>query len=325
MCTAANYKSKNHYFGRNFDYEQSYNERIIITPRNYSFKFRKINDINKHYAIIGIAAGIEEYPLYYDAINEKGLGIAGLNFPDYTEYKEENSEKTNITPFELIPYILSQCKNIEETKILLNDINLVNINFSEELPLSPLHWIISDKDSSITVECVKEGLKIYDNPIGILTNNPPFDKQLFNLNNYRNLSNKTPENKFIPDLDLEVYSRGMGGLGLPGDLSSMSRFVKATFTKLNSLYENSENGSVNQFFHILESVEQQKGCTLVKEPDEFEFTIYSSCFNTTKGILYYKTYENSQINAVNMNKEDLEDKNLITYPLITKTQINFQN
>ena len=180
MCTASNYITENHYFGRNFDYEISYKERVTITPRNYEFKFRKIDDIKSHYAMIGIAAGIDAYPLYYDACNEKGLAIAGLNFAGNAVYREFEEDMVNITPFELIPYLLGKASNLDEARELLSEINLVNINFAEELPLSPLHWMISDNTGeSIIVEPLEDGLKIYDNPVGVLTNNPPFDKQLF--------------------------------------------------------------------------------------------------------------------------------------------------
>lgn len=325
MCTAANYLSKDHYFGRNFDYELSYNEKITITPRNYPLEFRVEDTINNHYAFIGITAGIETYPLYYDATNEKGLSVAGLNFTDFADYKEIDENKTNVASFEFIPWILSQCKDVKEARKLLENLNIVNIQFSDELPNSSLHWIISDRNESITVETVEEGLKVYDNPVGVLTNNPPFDKQLFNLNNYRYLSSKTPDNTFSDDLDLMAYSRGMGGLGLPGDLSSMSRFVKASFTKINSLSSEDELESVSQFFHILGSVEQQRGLAFIEEPDKYEITIYSSCVNTDKGIYYYRTYENSQINAVDMHKEDLDSESLISYPLINKQNVNYQN
>lgn len=324
MCTAATYYTKDHYFGRNLDLNYSYNQTVTITPRNFPFVFKKKNIIKKHYAITGMAYVVDNYPLYYDAINEKGLGMAGLNFPEYADYKEEMEGKDNITPFEFIPWILSQCSNINETKELLSKINLININFSKDLPLSPLHWMISDKESSITVECVKEGLKVYDNPVGVLTNNPPFDIQLFNLNNYMNLSIKDPINTFSKTLDLKPYSKGMGALGLPGDLSSASRFVKASFTKLNSLSGNSESESISQFFHILDSVEQQRGLVEVT-PNSYEITIYNSCCNLDKGIYYYKTYENSQITAVNMYNENLVGKELISYQLIQTQQINNQN
>ncbi len=324
MCTAITYNTNNHYFGRNLDLEYSYKETVTITPRNYEFKFRKVKEIKNHYAIIGMSYVANNYPLYYDAINEKGLGMAGLNFPSNADYKEIIDGKENIAPFEFIPYILSQCKNIEEAKQLLKNINIAKINFSDELPVSPLHWIIADKEKSITVESVKEGLKIYDNPVGVLTNNPTFDIHLFNLNNYMSLSTEQPINNFSKKLNLDIYSRGMGALGLPGDLSSVSRFVKATFTKMNSKSGDTESESISQFFHILESVYQQRGCVHMGE-NKYEITIYSSCCNMDKGIYYYTTYENNQITGIDMNKENLEGNELISYELITGQQILMQN
>ena len=326
MCTASNYITDKNYFGRNFDYEISYNERVTITPRNYEFKFRKIDDIKSHYAIIGIAAGIDGYPLYYDACNEKGLSIAGLNFPGNAVYKEINDDMLNVAPFELIPYILGCASNLDEAIGLFKKINLVNINFAEELPLATLHWMLSDPSGKcIVVESLEEGLKIYDNPVGVLTNNPPFDKQLFSLNNFRSLSIKNPENTFSKDFDLDEYSRGMGAIGLPGDLSSSSRFAKAAFTRANSYSDSDEASSVGQFFPILGSVEQQNGCTFIDDPDLYEYTVYSSCYNTDEARLYYRTYKNAQITAVSLNNEDLDSDNLINYPLINEEQINFIN
>ena len=319
MCTAATYKTKDHYFGRNLDLEYSYKETVTITPRNYELKFRKVENLKEHYALIGMAYVEYDYPLYYDAINEKGLGMAGLNFPENADYKEEAEGKNNIAPFEFIPYVLAQCANINEAKKLLENINIALINFSEKLPASPLHWIIADKESSITVESVKDGLKIYENPVGILTNNPTFDIQMFNLNNYMSLSIYPPTNNFSKKINLKTYSRGMGAMGLPGDLSSASRFVKATFTKMNSVSGDSESESISQFFHILDSVCQQRGCVHMGE-NLFEITIYSSCCNMDKGIYYYKTYENSQITAVDLNSSDL-----INYDLIKGQHILEQN
>ena len=326
MCTASNYITEKHYFGRNFDYEISYNERVTITPRNYEFKYRKIDDIKTHYAIIGIAAGIDGYPLYYDACNEKGLAMAGLNFQGNAVYKEYDEDMVNITPFELIPYILGSASSVSEARKLMGEINLVDINFADELPLSPLHWMLSDNSGeSIVVEPLEEGLKIYDNFVGVLTNNPPFDEQLFTLNNYRSLSNKNPENTFGGNIDLDEYSRGMGAIGLPGDLSSSSRFAKVAFTRANSYSGSDEASSVSQFFHILGSVEQQNGCTFISDPNLYEYTIYTSCYNTNDGILYYKTYNNSQITAVSLLNEDLDSCDLINYLLINEEKFNFIN
>lgn len=324
MCTAATYTTKDHYFGRNLDLEFSYNETVTVTPRNYPFQFRKVKALESHYAMIGMAFVVDNYPLYYDATNEKGLSMAGLNFPENADYKQEAEGKDNVTPFEFIPWILGQCSTIKEVKELLGRINLININFSEKLPLSPLHWMISDRNESITVESVKEGMKIYDNPVGILTNNPTFDIQIFNLNNYVNATREIPENRFSSAIALDVYSRGMGGIGIPGDLSSSSRFVKAVFTKLNSVSGTSESESISQFFHILGSVNQERGCVRLAE-DTYEITIYSSCCNVDKGVYYYKTYENSQITGVDMHNENLDNQSLVSYPLIKEQQIKIQN
>lgn len=324
MCTAIIYATKDHYFGRNLDLEFSYHETVTVTPRNYPFAFRKVGDMMNHFAMIGMAYVAEDYPLYYDATNEKGLSMAGLNFPGNADYKPYMEGMDNVAPFEFIPWILGQCESVAQARELLEGMNLVNINFSEQLPLSPLHWIIADQNSSITVECVKDGLKVYDNPVGVLTNNPPFEMQLFQLNHYMGLSIDPAENHFSKDLDLHAYSRGMGAIGLPGDLSSASRFVKATFTKMNSLSGESESESISQFFHILGSVEQQRGCVRLGE-GKYELTIYSSCCNVDKGIYYYTTYENSQITGVDMYKEDLDGEKIASYPLITGQQIRMQN
>ncbi|MGN1330218.1 MAG: choloylglycine hydrolase [Clostridia bacterium] len=324
MCTAATYKTKDFYFGRTLDYEFSYGDEVTITPRNYPFKFIEKGKLDSHYAIIGMAHVIGEYPLYYDAINEKGLGMAGLNFVGNAVYREKVDGKDNVTQFEFIPWILCQCTTVKEARALVEKINLLNIPFNDNLPVAQLHWIIADSNESITVEAVKEGINIYDNPVGVLTNNPPFNMQMFALNNYMNLSVKSPDNKFAKGLELTEYSRGMGALGLPGDLSSQSRFIRVAFTKMNSMSGDGEEESVSQFFHILNSVDQQRGCCDLGE-GKYEITIYTSCCNTNKGIYYYTTYNNHQITAVDMHKENLDGKNLVKYPLIMNEQINFQN
>lgn len=324
MCTAATYKTKDFYFGRTLDYEFSYGDEVTIVPRNYVFHFRNMGVMESHYAMIGMACVAENYPLYYDAVNEKGLGMAGLNFVGNAKYRDIEKDKDNVATFEFIPWILSQCGNVEEAKELLCRINLTKISFSESLPPTQLHWIISDREHSIVVESVEEGLKVYDNPVGVLTNNPPFDEQMFQLNNYMQLSPKAPKNCFSDKLDLHAYSRGMGALGLPGDLSSQSRFVRVSFVKMNSLSGDSEEESVSQFFHILGSVDQQRGCCEVGD-GKYEITIYTSCCNADKGIYYYTSYDNHQITAVDMYREELNGSGLIRYSLIKGEQIKRQN
>lgn len=325
MCTAVTYKTESSfYFGRTLDYEISFNEEVVITPRKYSFNFRFTDEVTNHYAIIGVACVVDNYPLYYDAVNEKGLAIAGLNFVGNADYKDIVADKINVAQFELVPYILSRCTNVDEAKELIGKINITKTPFNDDLPCAQLHWLIADSQQSITVEAVKDGIKIYNNPVGVLTNNPPFEQQLFNLNNYMHLSNKSPQNNFSNQLNLNAYSRGMGALGLPGDLSSQSRFVRAAFTKMNSVVASTPEESVSQFFHILDTVGQTKGCCDVGN-GEYEITIYTSCCDTTSGLYYYTTYYNNQITCVDMHSESLDSTLLVRYPLITNQQIYMQN
>lgn len=323
MCTAVSVRMREHFFGRNLDMECSFNESVVITPRNFPFYFRKSEASEHHYAFIGTAIVENGVPLYYDATNEKGLSVAALNFPE-AEYAKETLGKKNIASFEFIPRVLCECETVRDVRKLLLHTNVTDMSFSDKYPASPLHWMISDSKSSITVEPVGNELKIYDNPVGVLTNSPEFPLQIFNLNNYIYLSEKPPENTFLPQNELKLYSRGMGAMGLPGDLSSMSRFIRATFTKEKALPKISEQKSVGQVFHVLGAVCQQKGA--VKLPDgQYEYTVYSSCCNTDSGVYYYTTYYNSTVRAVDMHKENLDSRALIVYPMEDNREIRVIN
>lgn len=324
MCTAAVYKTKDVYFGRNLDHDMSYGEEVVVTPRNFPFTFRKTGEMKTHYAFIGMAFVAGGYPLYYDGTNEKGLSIAGLNFVGNAVYREPAEGKHNVAQFELIPWLLGQCACLEDARELLKDLNIVNIPFSDKLPLAELHWLIADGTGAIVVESVEDGIHVYEDPAGVLTNNPPFPIQRFALNNYRGLNPETPDNTFSKDIDMDVYCKGIGAFGLPGDLTSQSRFIRAAFTCRNSVSGEGEEESVGQFFHILHSVEQTKGVSKLGE-DRYEVTLYTSCCNADKGIYYYTTYNNNQITAVDMHKTDLDSAEIFRYPVEDRQSICFRN
>ena len=324
MCTAITYSPGGHYFGRNLDLDHSYNETVTVTPRRYPFEFRRALALAEHYAMIGMAYVVDGCPLYYDAMNEKGLSMAGLNFPRSAFYAPEAPGRDNIAPFEFIPWLLGQCASLGEARALLERINLADIPFSAELPLSPLHWLIADREGSIVVEPLREGLRIHENPVGVLTNEPPFEYQLFNLTNHMQLTREAPRSSFAEGLTLEPYCLGMGAMGLPGDLSSSSRFVRAAFTRLNSVSGADEEEAVSQFFHILGSVAQTRGCARAGE-DGWEITVYSSCCSMDRGVYYYTTYGNSRVSAVDMFREELDGSALASYPLAAGLSVNLQN
>ena len=179
MCTAATYKTADFYFGRTLDYEFSYGDEVAVLPRNYALAFRHMGTLKAHYAIIGMAYVVGDYPLYYDGINEKGLGMAGLNFVGNAVYQEVGEGRENIAQFEFIPWILAQCASVEEAREKLDKMNLVGTQFGEQLPAAQLHWIIADEKECIVVECMVDGLHVYDNPVGVLTKNTPFTHQMF--------------------------------------------------------------------------------------------------------------------------------------------------
>ena len=323
MCTAVTYQTSHFYFGRTLDYDVDFGEEVVITPRCFPPPLRHGKTPEHHYAIIGMAKVAENYPLYFDAANEKGLAMAGLNFPENAHYFPPQNDGNDIASFELIPYILGSCTSVDQARQALASIRITNTPFHPELPPSPLHWMIADRTECIVVESTVSGLHVYDNSVGVLTNNPPFPHQLERLSDYLHISPYEPENLICPTLRLDPYSRGMGAMGLPGDLSSPSRFVRAAFTKLNSVSDDTEEGSLSQFFHILDSVSQARGCCRLGN-DRQEITLYSSCCSCDHGIYYYSTYENRGITAVSLFDADLDGSRLIRHKLIKELSIHQQ-
>lgn len=324
MCTCINFKTKDNYFGRNLDLEYRFNEKVVITPRNYKFNLKNGTSITSKYSMIGMATVVSNYPLYAEATNEKGLSMAGLYFPKNACFFKEEDNKLNLSPYELIPYFLGLYSSISEIKKDITKLNITNTPFSKEMPVSDLHWMISDESECIVIEQMEDGLKVYNNPIGVLTNNPPFEYHLDNINNYSNLSPYNSENTFSNKINLNQYGQGMGAIGLPGDNSPASRFIRASFNKLNSKCEDDEKSSVTQFFHILDSVSMVQGTTITKE-NKNDITTYSCCINTSKGIYYYKTYTNNQIIAIKMSEKEKNNKYLSIFDLIEEQQIKYIN
>ncbi len=325
MCTSLTFQTSDFYFGRNLDLEYNFGEKIVITPRQYPFIFKFAGTLSEHYAIIGTAQITDGCPLYAEAVNEKGLCLAALNFPGNAVYAEApESGKTNLAPFELFGFLLGTCATVKEAEEKLKAVCITHTAFKDGYPVAPLHWHIADKDQSLVLECTKDGMHLYENPVGVLTNNPPFPFQLTNLQNYMHLTSNPPENRFAPALKLAPYGQGMGALGLPGDASPASRFVRAAFCKWNSELPIGEEASVTQFFHILDNVAMVAGSVRTQE-NKFDRTTYSSCINASRGIYYYKTYNNNQISAVSMHKTDLDGCAPVVFEQVNRQQICYQN
>ncbi len=314
MCTAISLQLNSHYFGRNLDLEYGYNETVTVTPRYFPFSFRHTGLIAEHYAMIGMATVVDGYPLYYEATNELGLSVAGLNFPRLAHYGKPVAGKLNVAVFEFIPWLLSQYPSVAAVRGILDELTIVDTPYNADFPSTPLHWIIADKDECLVLEPMADGLKWYDNPIGVMTNAPEFPYHLTHLKDYQHLSPLPPENRFSFAADMTPYSGAMGAVGLPGDWSSASRFIRAAFVTLNSPVYPTEKENVNQFFRILQSVAMPMGSIQIK-PGLHDITRYSCCCNTQSGKYYYTTYENSRITCIDMHNADLNSKTLTLYSL----------
>ena len=314
MCTCITYENGGFYFGRNLDLDVSFGQTVTVTPEKFPLNFRKTKKAEKHYAMIGMASDNDAFPLYAEAVNEKGLAMAGLNFPGNAYYQNAGRGEPELASFEVIPWVLGTCDSIAEAEGYLRKTEIVDLAFSEHMPPAPLHWMLADREKCIVLEPVREGLRIYDNPFGVLTNNPPFDFHRINLNNYLNLSARSPENRFSDRLNLKAYSQGMGGTGLPGDASSASRFVRAAFLKWNSVSPTDEEANVSQFFHILDNVAMVRGA-VVTEEGKYDITMYSCCMNADTGVYYYKTYDDSRIRSADLHDVDLQGDKMIKWKI----------
>lgn len=316
MCTAVSFNACRHYFGRTLDLEYVYAEQVVITPRRFPLPYRHLPCDELHYAIIGIATVMEGYPLYYDAVNEHGLAMAGLNFVGNAVCAAPQDGAVNVAQFELVPHILSRCRSVDEARRALTDIRVTDTAFAADLPVAQLHWMLADAQECIVVEITADGTHIYDNPVGVLTNNPPFPYQMWHLTRWRRLSTDEGDNTLAPNVPLQPFSHGTGAIGLPGDLSSASRFVRAAFTRAHAVRPSDEPSAVSQFFHILSSVWQTEGSVIT--PSGCERTQYASCCNTQDGIYYYRTYHNSRTTAVHLRHTNLDATALTTFPLRNK-------
>lgn len=329
MCTGLALETKDglHLFGRNMDIEYSFNQSIIFIPRN----FKCVNKSNKKelttkYAVLGMGTIFDDYPTFADGMNENGLGCAGLNFPVYVSYSKEDIEgKTNIPVYNFLLWVLANFSSVEEVKEALKNANIVDIPISENIPNTTLHWMISDiTGKSIVVEQTKEKLNVFDNNIGVLTNSPTFDWHVANLNQYVGLRyNQVPEFK-LGDQSLTALGQGTGLVGLPGDFTPASRFIRVAFLRDAMIKNDKDSIDLIEFFHILNNVAMVRGSTRTVE-EKSDLTQYTSCMCLEKGIYYYNTYENNQINAIDMNKENLDGNEIKTYKYNKTLSINHVN
>ncbi|MBQ4618064.1 MAG: linear amide C-N hydrolase [Clostridia bacterium] len=297
MCTAF---CQHSFFGRNLDLQRVYGEEVTVTPRRFPLEFRRQPKLDVHYAMIGAARVQEGIPLYFEAVNEHGLAMAGLSFERDCAYTPPETEGA-LAPFEVIPFVLAQCADVKEAVQLLGDRTVAALPFDESLPVTPLHWFLCDRTSAVAVEPLEMGLAVCDDPVGVLSNSPPLSYQLTHLSEFASLQAAEPSSLF--DGAVSPRHRGYGLKGLPGDFTSSSRFVKAAVLRALTPPPEDEAIGVADAFHLLESVAYPRGAMLASD-GTFAVTQYSCVCSLENGTYYYKTYRNPSVRAVPFSSKD---------------------
>ena len=297
MCTAINDISKFHLFGRTLDLEYSLEEQVVITPRRFELDFLHEEKSYEHYAIIGTAHIANGTPLYYDGMNEKGLCAAALRLPALAVYHEKKPEGINLASFEVIPWILCHFESASDARTALKNLNVTPESFSGVLSSTPLHWIIADKNESFVIESVEDGIRIYDNPYGVLANAPDFPTQCVMLEEY--------------------------GEPRLGDLSSSSRFIRAVNAKKYTITAEKKIHAISRFFHLMSTVNQPHG--LFRADERQLRTVYTSCMDTEEMTYYFTTYDCRKIRGVKMKNAHLDLDSITAFPMKRKEWIHFLN
>ena len=314
MCTAI-FDCMGGYFGRTLDLEYSLSEKVAVTPRH--FLDRAVYFEGERLSLVGCAAIRDGTALYYDGLNEAGLSGAALNFPGEACYSDSTGSPHEIPSYALLYECLRVCRSVEDVKRVLSGRIITNSGFSEELPATPLHFMFADVDSAITVEPLAEGLKIFENTVGVMTNSPSFDFQLKNTASYMHLSPSTPANTLAPDKGLFPYSRGLDAFGMPGDYSSASRFVRATFALSATKPGCGKEAYLSRFFHIMDSVSVPLGCVVAENGLDVS-TLYTSAMDLNNKVYYFTTYGARHIRKVELLNTELDPERLSLFEMYSE-------
>lgn len=313
MCTGVRFGDDkgNMYFGRNLDWSSSYGQKVVVTPRNYSYNSAFLGEMKPRAgAIIGMAIVVENTPLYFDCANESGLAIAGLNFPGYAQYEKTAVDgKTNVAAYEFPLWVAMNFATVDEAEKALRDVSIVAKPISEQFPVSELHFIIGDSKRSIVVEYTERGMEVFRNDVDVLTNQPGYGWHKENLRNYMNNFPQMPAKINWGREVMTAFGTGSLMRGIPGDYYAPSRFVRVAYLNTHYPVKTGEAENVSRLFHTLAGVAMIDGAALMAD-GKSEITIYTGGYSSASKTYYYNTYENPAIVAVPMSDYDLDGKEL---------------
>lgn len=302
MCTCVTFTDANGnlYAGRNLDWGCGFGESPVITGAGYEWKALHTGEQKTKTAVIGMGIFPEgaPCPLYFDCANEDGLYVAGLSFAaGFADFTDPIEGKTNVTSYELPIWFASQFSTVDEAAEAAQNLNITGESALPGMDPSPLHWIIADKQRAIVIEQTKEGCKVYDNGLRVLTNQPDFPFHVNLQRNYIHLDTDWTEPETLGTTELTALGTGPSMMGLPGDQSSISRFIRAAI--LNGLYpvQDTDAANINRLFKELGSVAMFKGLCKM-EDGNYEYTVYTGGYSTVSRTYTWNTYDDINTKSV---------------------------
>ena len=264
MCTAIA-DGRRGIFGRTLDVAEEYGEEALLLPRGCSLPFAG----GRHLAIVGVGRMEGGVPLLFDGMNEKGLWGAALRYPPALWGGGEGEE---VPSFALLPLVLGRCASLGEVRAYLGSIRVTDRPFSAVLPPSPLHFIFADGGGTLVAEPEAAGLRLWDSAVGVLANAPSYEAQLSHLAQFSHLGSVCRR----PCAAMPAPAAASSAVGLPGDFSSLSRFVRAAFY-LHHL----EGEGIPFGLRVLGGVSVPEGA--VRTEEGTHFTAYTSVADRTGG------------------------------------------
>lgn len=324
-------KDGKHIWGRNFDFNSIAESFTMVVPRNFEYytsgtefdhNLSLENVVKSKYAAVGLGTmSMKTTPVFYDGINEKGLMGGQLYYADFASFPDEvkpNSKPLN--PGFVVSQALLQCASVEEViDLLTKQYTVINEELAETLPT--VHWAFSDRSGeTIIVEPDNQQMTIYRHTAGVLTNSPSYDWHKQNLLSYLNVQNTEFPDRNMDGVEVKKPFKGTGALGLPGDFTAQSRFIRASFLKYYGIKGKNEDQGIEYFFHLLDNVAMPLGMIKVADGDDpsaYDETIYSSAMCAESKKFYWRSYENSRIHCVDLNLE-LDNSDIKLIPLENK-------
>ncbi len=276
------------------------------------------------YGIVG--ANMFNLPAILDGLNEKGLAIGIFYFPGYAKYQEIKKDDADkaIAPWELPLYLLGNCADVDQAVQAVRTVYVGNVFQKDIGEVPPCHYIVTDaRGQCVVLEYVKGELKIHDNPLGVVTNAPTFDWHMTNLSNYVNLTANNVPSADVAGMKIRSFGQGSGMLGLPGDFTPPSRFVRAVAFSRAALPVATARDGVLQAFHILNQFDIPKGSARGMEDGKVvaDYTQWTSVSDLTNHRYYFRTFDNSRIRMVDLKKMDLDAKKIKTVSMAEQEMI----